>query len=142
MSGDELALGSGFDSYSLSFTSVANSDPLVLFGGVTVNYTDGDHKPVGFVEPGMSYGLNLGMVLAVNFDTSLSFSFQLLDTDKTRIDHQLIDGSNMTTGTFAVGLSTAAGGDQPVDVDLAIGLTSDSPDFQLTVSFPIDFEFD
>jgi hypothetical protein len=141
ISSDELTLGSGFNTYGLSFTSMANADPVILFGGYSINYTHGEEKQIGYVKPGLSNGLNLGMVLALNFDTSLSFNFQFLRTNKTAINGQKINGSVMTTSTFTVGLSTAKGGSYAVDIDLGIGLTSDSPDFQLTVSFPFDFSF-
>lgn len=138
---DKLAIGSGFDSYAISLTSMANTDPVVMFGGFTMNYTESDSKPVGRVQPGISYGLNLGMALALNMDTSLSFSFQFLESEKTEIDGSNINGSDVTTGTFSVGLSTGMGDSHAIDIDLGIGLTSDSPDFQLTVSFPLQFTF-
>ena len=141
LSTDELALGSGFNTYGLSLTSMASTDPAVLYGGLSVNYTPGAGKIIGHVKPGSSFGLNLGMALALNFDTSLSFNFQYLHSDNTEIDGQTISGSGMTTSTFAVGLSVAKGELYAVDVDLGIGLTADSPDFQLTVSFPFNFSF-
>lgn len=138
---DKLAIGSGFNSYAISITSMTNSDPVVMFGGLTMNYTDSDNKPVGRVQPGISYGLNLGMALALNMDTSLSFSFQFLENEKTEIDGNSINGSDVTTATFSVGLSTGIGDSHAMDIDLGIGLTSDSPDFQLTISFPLQFSF-
>ncbi len=141
LSSNELALGSGFNTYSLSLTSMTSADPIVLFGSFSVNYTEGMGKQVGYVKPGISSGLNLGMALALNFDTSLSFNFQFLYTDKTEINGQKLSGTEMTTSTFAIGLSKAKGESSAVDVDLSIGLTSDSPDFQLTVSFPFNFSF-
>lgn len=141
LSSDDLALGSGFDTYGLSLTSMANTDPAILYGGFSVNYTPGAGKVIGYVKPGFSFGLNLGMALALNFDTSLSFNFQYLHSADTEIDGQTIRGSGMTTSTFAMGLSVAKGESYAVDIDLGIGLTADSPDFQLTVSFPLNFSF-
>ena len=141
VSADELALGTGFNTYGVSLTSMANSDPIVVFGGLSYNYTDASNKQIGYVHPGFSSGLNLGMALALNFNTSLSFNFQYRYTDQTKINGIKINGSDMTTSIFSIGLSTAKGNSESVDIDLGIGLTSDSPDFQLTVSFPFTFSF-
>ena len=141
VSADELALGSGFNTYGVSLTSMANADPVVIFGGLTFDYTDGREKQIGHVKPGFSSGLNLGMALALNFDTSLSFNFQFRYTDQSKINGQKIRGSDLTTSIFTIGLSTARGNSYAVDVDIGIGLTADSPDFQLTVSFPFNFSF-
>ena len=141
ISADELALGTGFNTYGVSMTSMANSDPIVLFGGLSFYYTEGRDKQIGHVNPGFSSGLNLGMALALNFDTSLSFNFQFRYTDQTKINGQKINGSDLTTSIFAIGLSTTKGKFNAVDIDLGIGLTADSPDFQLTVSFPFNFSF-
>jgi len=136
---DKLALGSGFDTFGLSFTSIAQNDPIVLFGGYSINYTEEENKEIGLVKPGLSHSFTLGMALALNFDTSLSFNLQFQNTGKTKIDGRSINGSDFTTSTFGVGMSIATGDSYAVDIDLAIGLTAASPDFQLTVSFPFNF---
>ncbi len=139
LNADELAMGSGCQSYGRSVTSVSNSDPIVLFGGFSVNYAEGDRKQIGHVKPGLNYGLNMGMVLALNFDASLSFNFQYSHSGNTEINGQEINGSNLTTSIFSMGFSMAKGHRYSVDVDLGIGLTAESPDFQLSVSFPFNF---
>jgi hypothetical protein len=138
---DETSLGSGFDTYGFSLTSIANSDPIVLFGGYSVNYTESDSKSIGKVQPGISNGFTLGMALALNFDTSLSFNFQFLHTDETEINEQKIKGTDLITSTFGVGLTIAKGDSYAIDIDLGIGLTEDSPDFQFTVSTPFNFTY-
>ncbi len=138
---DELALGTGFNTLGLSLISMTNSDPIILFGGLSAAYTQSRIKAIGHLKPGASYGLNLGTALALNFDTSLSFNFQYRYTGKTEIDGQKISGSEITTSIFSIGLSRAKGELYAVDIDLGIGLTADTPDFQLTVSFPFEFSF-
>lgn len=136
---EELALGSGFETWGLSATFMTSSDPMVLFAGLSTTYTPGEDKQIGHVKPGESYGLSLGMALALNFDTSLSFNYQYRYNVETEINNRPIEGSDLTTSTFSIGLSRSGNFLSAVDIDLAIGLTQDSPDFQLMVSFPFRF---
>ena len=137
-SADVPSLGTGFDTWGVSMTSIATADPLVLFGGFSASYTAGGDKKIGHVNPGESFGVNLGMALSLNFDTSLSFNYSINYTLETEIDRQSINGSDLTTSTFAVGLSRAKSDFYAMDIDLTIGLTRDSPDFQLSVSLPFE----
>jgi len=62
-----------------------------------------------------------------------------MKSEKTEIDGININGSDTTTSTLSIGLSTAISNDYTIDVDISIGLSAESPDFQLTVSFPLNF---
>ena len=136
---DEPALGSGFQTWGLSITSMSTVDPIVIFGGISGTYTKGEDKSIGYVKPGQSYGFNLGTAMALNLQTSLSFNYQYRYTMETEVDRQKINGSYLTTSTFYLGLSKSQNDSLAIDVDLGIGLTSDSPDYQFTVSFPYRF---
>ena len=120
-------------------TMMTTADPIVVFGGLSGTYTQQDRKSIGLVKPGESLGLNLGMALALNLETSLSFNYQYQHTLEAEIDRQDIRGSDVQTSMFTIGLSKAKGSLYAVDVDLAIGLTRDTPDFQLTLAFPFRF---
>jgi hypothetical protein len=139
VSADEPALGTGFQTWGASMTMLTTSDPIVVFGGLSGTYTQQDRKSIGLVKPGESFGLNLGMALALNLDTSLSFNYQYQHTLEAEIERQDIRGSDVQTSMFTIGLSKAKGSLYAVDVDLAIGLTRDTPDFQLTLAFPFRF---
>jgi hypothetical protein len=102
-------------------------------------YTPGDDKDIGDVNPGESLGANLGMALALNFDTALSFNYQYRYTMETELEGEKIRGSDLTTSIFTIGLSKAKSDFFAFDIDLGIGLTQDSPDFQFGVSFPLQF---
>lgn len=136
---DVPSLGSGFETWGVSITSMTTADPIVLFGGMSANYTPGRDKKIGHVSPGESYGVNLGMALSLNLDTSLSFNYSYNYTLETEVNRQKINGSDLTTSTFAIGLSRAKSDFYAMDIDLTIGLTRDSPDFQFSVSFPFEF---
>jgi hypothetical protein len=135
-SNEELALGSGFQSWGLSFTSVSVSDPVVFFSGLSWTDNIGDTKNIGDVDPGDSLGLHLGMVFALNLNTSMSYGFQLSAIEKTTINGQNIPGSNLLTSLFTVGVSRILTNQISMDIQIGIGLTSDSPDVQLSLSFP------
>ncbi|MDX2481030.1 MAG: hypothetical protein QNK24_11935 [Desulfuromusa sp.] len=136
---DNLALGSGFETWGASITSMTMTDPAVLFGGFSTSYSRGDEKTIGYVQPGESYGLSLGIALALNFDTSISFNYQYRYNREIEIEHKKIDGSDLTTSIFSIGMSKALSDFYAVDIDLGMGLTQDSTDFQFTVSFPFRF---
>lgn len=137
LSGDEeLALGSGFQSWGISFTTVSVSDPVVFFSGLSWTKNMSERKQIGHVDMGDNAGLSMGMVFALNLNTSLSFGFQLSAINQTRIDNHKIPGSNLITSLFTVGVSRILSSSLSMDVQIGIGLTEDSPDVQLSFSFP------
>lgn len=136
---DEPALGTGFQTWGASITAMTTADPIVIFGGLSGTYTQQDRKSIGLIRPGESFGLNLGLALALNLDTSLSFNYQYQHTLAAEIDTQTIRGSDLQTSIFTIGLSKAKGNLYAIDIDLGIGLTRDTPDFQLTIAFPFKF---
>ncbi|MCW9057162.1 MAG: hypothetical protein OQK47_11125 [Gammaproteobacteria bacterium] len=137
LSGDEeLALGSGFESWGISFTTVSVSDPVVFFSGLSWTKNMSERKEIGHVDMGDNVGLSMGMVFALNLNTSLSFGFQLSAINQTRIDNQKIPGSNLITSLFTVGVSRILSSSLSMDVQIGVGLTQDSPDVQLSFSFP------
>jgi len=138
-SGDVPSLGTGFDTWGVSMTSMTVADPIVLFGGLSAGYTPGGAKKIGNVNPGESFGFNLGMALSLNLDNSLSFNYSYNHTLETMVDSRKIHGSDLTTSVFTIGLSRAKSDFYAMDIDLTIGLTRDSPDFQLYVTFPFEF---
>ncbi len=136
---DVPATGSGFDTWGVSMTSMTTADPVVLFGSLSAAYTPTSNKKIGEVSPGESYGVNLGMALSLNLDTSLSFNYSYRYTTETEVNDQKIRGSDLTTSNLSIGLSKARSDFYAMDIDLTIGLTRDTPDFQFTVSLPFDF---
>lgn len=133
------ALGTGFDTWGISMTSITVADPMVLFGGIAATYTPGRDKPIGHVKPGESFSINLGMALSLNLESSLSFSYSYNYTLETEVDKRKIYGSDQTTSTFGIGFSRAKSDLYAMDLDLAIGLTRDATDFQFTISLPFEF---
>lgn len=133
------SIGTGFETWGLSLTSVASADPVVLFGGLSASYTPERNKKIGRVRPGQNIGLNLGMALSLNLNTSLSFNYGYSHTLETRVDGRDIPGSDQTASSFGIGLSRARSDFHAMDIDLVIGLTRDATDFQLSVSVPFEY---
>jgi len=138
---DELALGSGYNSLNLSLTGTKVADPLVYFGSVSYGYNDKHIETVGLFDPGDSFGFSLGMAIALNLSSTLAFSYDHQLVQKSKIDGAFIPGSDLTIGVFSVGGSYAISDELLMDLSLGIGITSDSPDLQLSASFPFRLRF-
>jgi hypothetical protein len=136
---DELSLGTGFNSLQASFTAVKVSDPVVFIGGFSYTETFKEKKGIGLVNPGNTFGLQLGMAMALNLDTSINFGLDLYKTKRTTLNNVDVPGSSLTTGTFSLGLSHVMSEDISLDVGIGLGLTEDSPDFQVNFSLPVRF---
>jgi hypothetical protein len=136
---DKPALGTGFDALTGTLTAVKISDPVVLFGAFSYTKNFQDSKDIGTVDPGDSFGLQLGTAVALNLDTSINFGGELTYIDDTALDGSDIPGSSLTVGTFGVGLSYVINPATALDVGLNIGLTEDSPDVEFQVAVPVRF---
>ncbi|ANB03450.1 hypothetical protein ECTOBSL9_3108 [Ectothiorhodospira sp. BSL-9] len=135
--GRQLSLGSGFNSYAGSLTVVHVTDPAVFFGGLSYTYNEGVDIEAGRFRSGNTVGAQVGLALALNLDTSISFGFSQQLSASSRIDDARIPGSSLVTSSFNVGASYSMSPDFTVDFGLGIGVTADSPDLQFTVGMPL-----
>ncbi|MDZ7670106.1 MAG: hypothetical protein U5Q16_12035 [Gammaproteobacteria bacterium] len=136
-----VALGSGYDSVNFGITGVKVIDPVVYFGAVNYSANLATSEDIGRFNPGNSIGFSLGMAIALNLNSSLSFSYDQQFTQRSRLDGQEVPGSYLTTGTFTVGGSIAISDSLTADLSLGIGVTEDSPDIQLGASLPLRLRF-
>lgn len=132
-----LATGTGYDSVSASLTGVKVVDPVVYFGSVSYSYNDGREEEIGRFDPGDSVGFSLGMALALNLSTSLSFAYDQQHTEESDLDGEAIAGSQQTSGVFSVGAAHTVSDRVTVDLSLGIGVTTDAPDVQVGIALPI-----
>jgi hypothetical protein len=146
----EPALGTGFNSIQASITAVKTSDPAVFFGGLSYTANLSSSKGVmglnpdspyeiamGSLNPGDTIGFNLGTALALNTDASISFGWDQRFTRTGTLNRMRIPGSFMSEGMLRIGTTYAYTAGRTIDVNLGIGMTRDTPDFQFTVAFPI-----
>jgi hypothetical protein len=135
-SSEQLALGSGFNAVSASFTAVSVLDPVVFFGGLSYTHTLCDEKSGLRIAPGDAFGLQFGTALALNLDTSINFAVAQQFARRTEVNGQELPGSYVNTGTLSIGLSRVLMSGTSFDTSLVIGLSEDSPDLQLAFSMP------
>jgi hypothetical protein len=137
----ELSLGTGYDALGASLTAVSVADPAVFFGGVSYSRNFSADSDRGRYRPGDSYGFDVGLALALNLATSLSFAYEHRFTEPSALDGQELPGSRLSTGIFTVGGSYSATPTTTVDVSVGIGVTEDAPDLMLQTSFPLYTRF-
>lgn len=147
---NEIALGTGFYSALGRITAVKSSDPMVLFGSVSYAYNvaagkmvpdpqNATHQVLAHFEPGDTSGFQLGGVLAVNPETSLSLAWDQSITRGLTVQGVRIPGSYLVGGTLRLGGSYIYSPGKIVDLSLGIGLTRDVPNLQFTVGVPLRF---
>jgi hypothetical protein len=145
----EPALGTGFHSLQASVTAAKSSDPAVFFGGLSyaVNLAaskafrgldplETDAATTGRIGPGNTLGVQLGMALGLNPDTSVSLAWSQRFTASTTFNGAPLPGTFLTEASLRIGASYVYGPARTVDVGLGIGLSRDVPDFNISVAFP------
>jgi len=138
-SGPSVALGGGFDAVQAFLTAVKRADPLVFFGTYTYSHNFSDEKAGLEVDPGNTNSLRVGTILATSPNTSLRAAFNVAYFNKTRISGQTIPGSDQTFGLLEFGGSMVLSERTALDVAVGAGVTSNAPDFRISVAVPIRF---
>lgn len=137
----EQPTGSGFWSVEPSLTVVYPSDPAVLFGNLSYawNIERDVNDDVGTVDPGDFIGFNFGMGFGVNNQTSFSLGYDhtiVLETEQENVDTRS-EFERIHVGNLWIGLTQRLANDANLNLALAIGVTEDAPDVQLTLRSPI-----
>ena len=135
---DEVATGTGFHDIRVSLTAVKVRDPVVLFGNVNYTFSLSDDKSeVGKVDPGDSFGLQLGVAVALSMETSLNFGWSQSWAQNTRVNGDSIGGSFQRPSALRVGATYVPAVGRSIDFGIAAGLSDDSPDVEARLSFPL-----
>jgi hypothetical protein len=134
-----VATGVGTNQASARLTALKSVDPLVFFSTVTYTHSLSYGESFGKVHLGDEYDWQLGGLLAVSPDTSLSLAFSQLFKERTAVNAQPIAGSDGVAGQLLFGLDQVLTPKMLLDVSLGVGVTRDAPDYSLTVSLPIRF---
>jgi hypothetical protein len=146
----ETSLGTGFNSLQASLTAAKTSDPVVFFGDVsytrslpahhTIPVTNPDDgsmsNTLGYLRPGDSFGFQLGSVLALNTETSMTVGWDQRFTQETKLNGTQLPASFLVEGSLRIGTSYMYAPGKMVDLSFGVGLTPDTPNLQFSVGFP------
>jgi hypothetical protein len=149
LTSSEVALGTGFNAIQGNLTLAKSSDPVVFFGNLsythnlpahhTVNAGDPenpDATAVGYFTPGDAVGFQLGSILALNPDVSMTVGWDQRFTRSTQLNGTDIPASYLVGGTLRLGTSYMYAPGKTVDLSFGVGLTPDTPNLQFSVGVP------
>ena len=131
------ATGAGQNEVRARVTAVKTIDPMVFFGTVSFAHDLAAHEAFGDVQSGNAIGLDLGAVLAVSPDTSITFALAQEFRARSQFDGMGQPGSDTVAASLQLGLGQVLSPNVLLDVSLGIGLNRDAPDYLLQVSLPI-----
>jgi len=143
----ELPTGSGFYTLQPSLSAVLPADPAVFFGGISYlwNIKRDVNKVVagsyiGQVDPGDGIDINLGMGLALNERSSFSVGYEHTWIGKTKVDStSAATEISSQLASLLVGYSYRLNKTTNLNLSIGAGLTSDTPNTQITLRVPIRF---
>ncbi|HTD95757.1 MAG TPA: hypothetical protein VK627_02470, partial [Edaphobacter sp.] len=149
LSSSQTALGSGFNALQGNLTLAKSSDPVVFFGNLSYTANlKGDHTipandpenpaatTVGHFNPGDSMGFQMGSILALNPETSMTLGWDQRFTRVSRLNGADIPASYLVEGSLRLGTSYLYAPGRTVDLSFGVGLTPDTPNLQFSVGFP------
>lgn len=132
--------GSGFYGVGPSVTFLWRADPAVLFmgGGYTFNL-ERDQGEYGKIDPGDTIEYFAGVNLALSEQIALNVAFRNQITGKTEQDGIAAPGTDVNDARLSLGTSIGLSPSMSLVVTASAGLTEESPDFNFTISLPINF---
>ena len=146
----QTALGSGFYGVQGNLTAAKSSDPVVFFGNLSYSWNvpgthmisanDPDNPDAmipGHFRPGDSVGFQLGSILALNPETSMTLGWDQRFTRETSVNGNPVPASYLVEGTLRVGTSYLYAPGRTLDLSFGVGVTPDTPNLQFSVGFPI-----
>jgi hypothetical protein len=146
----ETSLGTGFNSLIGQLTAAKTNDPVVFFG--SLNYTKSlpahhtipvsnpadpsQTTTLGFIRPGDAFGFQLGSVLALNPETSMTVGWDQRFTQQSKLNGQPWPATYLVEGSLRIGTSYMYAPGRMFDLSFGVGLTPDTPNLQFSVGFP------
>jgi hypothetical protein len=132
-----VGLGSGYDAVGGTLTASKASDPLVFVASATYLANLTTRTNLGRRDPGDTFGMGAGAVLAVSPETSLSFLIDFRFKPEDRLNGTALIGTDLTEGVLQIGLATVVSRRALLNFSVGVGLTPDAPRLQLGVSVPL-----
>lgn len=148
---EDLSTGKGYYSVGGGASTRKFIDPLVLFTSASMNYgfketglnQNRGGRLLNSFEPGFSGGVAVGFAYSLNYDVSLTMSYQQSFSAGSRFDFANGDYSSPSAQTSAMmnlSLGVRVSPKTIVNGSVGFGLTEDAPDVSLGLSFPLNFE--
>lgn len=149
LTSSEVALGTGFNAITGDLTMAKSSDPVVFFGNLAytanlpANHTVPSQDPsnpnattVGHFHPGDAVGFQIGSILALNPEVSMTVGWDQRFTRSTSLNGTEIPASYLVEGTLRLGTSYVYAPGRTLDLSFGVGLTPDTPNLQFSVGLP------
>lgn len=146
----DLSTGSGYYSIGGGVSTRKYIDPIVLFGTMSANYgmevsglnQANGSRTLNSFTPGYTAGLGFGFAYSLNYDVSLTVSYQQsfsFGSEYSFSNGDVSHPTNSSAATLNSSLGIRVSPKTIVNVSLGFGLTPDSPNVLLGLSFPLDF---
>lgn len=141
----ELATGSGFWSIEPSLTMIYPTDPAVFFTNLGYIWTRGRDVDlntggsfIGHVSPGDTISGSVGLGFALNEAMSMSLGYQhnYVFGTESEINGNLVSARDFQVGSFLFGMSLGLGRTTGLSMNVAVGVTEESPDVEFTLRMP------
>jgi hypothetical protein len=147
LNSSQTALGTGFYALQGNLTAAKSNDPVVFFGNLSYTANLNGMHPIpdtnnpgqmipGHFEPGDAVGFQLGSILALNPETSMTIGWDQRFTRATTLNGQVIPASYLVEGSLRLGASYMYAPGRTVDLSFGVGVTPDTPNLQFSVAFP------
>jgi hypothetical protein len=154
ITGQNLSTGAGYPTATAGMNASTVLDPVALFGSVNFTYAgqaSGLHQQVidtvlTNVKPGKSVGFGAGFTYALSYNVSTSITFQEMVTTASHITY--LNSNNVASvrptaqqvsALLNFGFSVRLSPKTTINLSAGIGLTNDSPDFDLDLNVPLTF---
>jgi hypothetical protein len=134
-----VAPGTGLHEFGARLTALKSSDPMVFFGTLSYAHDLGADVPAGHIQTGDAFGLDLGAVLAVSPETSITFGLAQDFRGRTQLDGVGAPGTDTVASTLQLGFDRVLTRRLLFDLTLGVGLTRDAPDYAIQISLPYRF---
>ena len=95
---------------------------------------------VGHFNPGDAVGFQLGSILALNPEVSMTMGWDQRFTRSTTLNGDDIPASYLVEGTLRLGTSYVYARGRTMDLSFGVGLTPDTPNLQFSVGVPFRYD--
>jgi len=131
--------GGGAHQGLVRLTALKSVDPIVFFTSLSYGASLPIQESFGRVRPADAVDLQVGGLLSLSPDTSLSVSFLQDFRAPTTVDGAAIAGSDQVAAIVQFGVDQVITRRLLLDLSVGVGVTRDAPNYTFMVSLPIRF---